>query len=563
MSMLTNMERNVQQAFERQQRESDMYETGDINTFQYGLRSTANLLDATLGNVVGETVSAVTPAFVERGMEQAGQALMNTSAGQYAGNLARQYPETARDLGAALSVAESIPLVRGASKAFKAGQAVDQMTGPQSGKGMLTASANNVIPGYYGPQRAGAIATWLPNQVYNTTRDLVSPESRAKYREQGITTTSQQIMGKALAKNDIEDSLSYNNIYKYMGFDPKGEGPHRAEAAVQYLDRVHGGSGRVGKRDLVQEAMLKSDLVDYTRWYPGSYKDLIKSNKLKPYPMIAEGIRGKRPASIPDSDLDFIEDHFGSVWTEPSALPFKTDIPFAEARRPVIAIKSAGKGGSQTGKHYKDVLIDAPFAKEVRRLFPEGTAEVSPSLLRETLESASAASKDLDRKYQFTVMNRPTTDGSVWVTGSRPGSAITEGGINYIAKVSPKGTIMGVMSDEHNLFEGIAGKAQKYTLGAVPALSAMRYLLPHRFIAVTPPMMTDVKKGVKYIERQSFDTPAGRTKKPIDDRLGPIVNYKPSSEVLEQEVKRQRGVQEAGVGAGLMAVTQEDEERGR
>ena len=78
MSMLTNMERNVQQAFERQQRESDMYETGDINTFQYGLRSTANLLDATLGNVVGETMSAVTPAFVERSMEQAGQASMNT-----------------------------------------------------------------------------------------------------------------------------------------------------------------------------------------------------------------------------------------------------------------------------------------------------------------------------------------------------------------------------------------------------------------------------------------------------------------------------------------------------
>ena len=82
------------------------------------------------------------------------------------------------------------------------------MTGPASGKGMLTASANNVIPGYYGPQRAGAIATWVPNQAYNTVADLVSPESRAKYREQGITTTSQQIMGKALAKNDIEDSLS-------------------------------------------------------------------------------------------------------------------------------------------------------------------------------------------------------------------------------------------------------------------------------------------------------------------------------------------------------------------
>ncbi len=563
MSMLTNMRNNVQSAFDRQQRENEMYEKGDINTFQYGLRGAANVLDATLGNVVGEAVSAVTPASVERGLGEAGRALMNTSAGQYASGLAQQYPETARDLGAAMSVAESIPLVRGVNKAFRAGQAVDEMTGPMSGKGMLTASANNVIPGYYGPQRAGAVATWLPNQMYNTTRDLLSPESRAKYREQGVTTTSQQIMGKALANSDIEDSLGYNKIYEYLGFDPKAKGLHRAEAAVQYADRVHAGSARVGKNDLIQEAMLKSDLVDYTRWYPGSYKDLIKTNKLKPYPMIAEGVRSKRPVSLPDSDLDFIEDHFGSVWTEPSALPFKTDIPFSEASRPVIAIKSAGKGGSKTGKHYKDVLIDAPFAKEVRRLFPEGTSQVSPSLLRDTLEAASVASRDLDKKYRFTVMNRPTTDGSIWVTGSRPGSAITEGGINYIAKVSPKGTIMGVMSDEHNLFEGFAGKAQKYTLGAVPALSAMRYLLPQRFIAVTPPMMTDVKKGVKYIERESFGTPSGRSSKSTEERIRPIIDYKPSSGVLEQEVRKQRGAQEAAVGAGLMSVTQGDEEKGR
>jgi len=75
--------------------------------------------------------------------------------------------------------------------------------------------------------------------------------------------------------------------------------------------------------------------------------------------------------------------------------------------------------------------------------------------------------------------------------------------------------------------------------------------------------MTDVKKGVKYIERESFGTPSGRSSKSTEERIRPIIDYKPSSEVLEQEVRKQRGAQEAAVGAGLMSVTQGDEEKGR
>ena len=185
-------------------------------------------------------------------------------------------------------------------------------------------------------------------------------------------------------------------------------------------------------------------------------------------------------------------------------------------------------------------------------MFPKGVTEVDPKELRKTLEAASLASKELAPKYRFSVLDRPTSDGSVWVTGSRPGSAITEGGINYLTKVSPKGTLMGVMSDEHNLFEGFAGKVQKYT--GVPALSAMRYLLPNRFIAVTPPMMADLKKGTKYLERDSFDLPAGRTDMSAKERLEPIRDYQPSEGVLTQERLRSRGQAEAVTGAGLMSI---------
>ena len=74
--------------------------------------------------------------------------------------------------------------------AAKAGRRVDELTGADSGRGMLLSSANNVIPGYYGPNKTASVAAWVPDQVMGTVRDMASPVSRAKYREQGITTFS-------------------------------------------------------------------------------------------------------------------------------------------------------------------------------------------------------------------------------------------------------------------------------------------------------------------------------------------------------------------------------------
>jgi len=281
MSLFDRVKNNAMEAYQRQFDEYDMYRKGDINAGQYLLRSAGNFLGGTAGNVIGEATSAVIPDYVENKIGEGAQYLMNTSGGQQVQGMLQENPELARDLGAAFQVAETLPFVRGVSTASKAGKAVDAMTGPESGRGMALASANNVIPGYYGPQKAGAVATWLPNQAYNITKDMLSPKSRATYREQGITNTQQRIIGRALADEAIEEGMDYAKIYKYFGFDPKEGGTHRAEASAQYMDRIHGGSGRKGNRNLIDQAMKKSDLVDYTSWTKGTYPDLIKRNKLK------------------------------------------------------------------------------------------------------------------------------------------------------------------------------------------------------------------------------------------------------------------------------------------
>jgi len=194
MGMLADIKRNFQTAVDRQDQEGQMYDRGEINPLQYGLRTAGNAVDATLGNVVGTATDYLIPDEVE---QYVGEAIMDTAPAQYAMELAQRYPEQARDLSAGLSIAEAVPFVRGITTAAKAGRRVDELTGADSGKGMLLGSANNVIPGYYGPDKAASIAAWAPDQVINTVKDMASPTSRAKYREQGITTTSQQIMQRA------------------------------------------------------------------------------------------------------------------------------------------------------------------------------------------------------------------------------------------------------------------------------------------------------------------------------------------------------------------------------
>jgi hypothetical protein len=110
------------------------------------------------------------------------------------------------------------------------------------------------------------------------------------------------------------------------------------------------------------------------------------------------------------------------------------------------------------------------------------------------------------------------------------------------------------MSDEHNLFEGIAGKIQEKTRGTVPTLNAMKHLLPHRLIAVTPPMVRDLKgvgEGTKYKHPKGKSD--GRSYGEVVDE---IVDFKPSDAVLKAEQQRQRGMLTTAASAAVMGQTQ-------
>jgi hypothetical protein len=122
--------------------------------------------------------------------------------------------------------------------------------------------------------------------------------------------------------------------------------------------------------------------------------------------------------------------------------------------------------------------------------------------------------------------------------------------------------MVGVMSDEHNLFEGIAAKTEKYTVGSIPALSMIKHLLPKRLIAVTPPMVRDIKSESKpKAEKQRYEHPSpekDKEKRTYVQLLDEMIDYKPSKEVLAAE--RKRNVGGMLIGAGLTSAAAKDEE---
>ena len=557
MGMLEDIKRNFQTAVDRQDQEGQMYDRGEINPLQYGLRTAGNAVDATLGNVVGTATDYLIPDGVEKVV---GEAIMNSPPGvfqdhlQLGNKLATQYPEQARDVSAGFSVAEAVPFVRGITTAAKAGRQVDELTGEDSGRGMLTGSANNVIPGYYGPEKLASIAAWLPSQIAGTVRDIASPSSRAKYREQGITTSSQQIMKRARegSKSKLETFIYNLPPFKALkGSKNIEKGTPRAIAQGQYLGRIHAQSGRVGSSDLIDEIMRRSDVAETVDYYFGAYADSVRNNKLKPYPKDSAGQPKKMPIKMSNEDLDFIEDHFGRVWTEPSQrLGGGPEVPFRDAETPILAIKNPGDGRSYTGRHHMDVLHKAPFVTKVENIF-KNRDNVSADELFSLLNAEAAVSQGLkEARFKYSVAGQ-AADGGVWITGSRPGSAITEGGINYLVKVTRDGKLIGVMSDEHNLFEGIAGKIQKFTAGVIPTLNVMKHLLPNRIIAVTPPMIRDLKG------RSNYQHPTGKSDgRPYGEVVDEIIDFKPSDAVLKAEQQRQGGMLTTAASAAVMGQTQ-------
>ena len=409
----------------------------------------------------------------------------------------------------------------------KGTQAINRIAGPKAGRGQLLSSLSNFIPGYYGGNAAGATATWAPENLARTVRDLLDPESRALFKTQGVTRGTQDLGREALAQGEVHKALAQTG---------------------QYLSRIREQGGREGEvADVLLRMEELSDYIPARAYQVGDYKNLVKENNLIPR---TQGTR--RRINIPDNDLDIIESHFGRVWKEPDSR--LGDVSFGQAQDAKIVIKAPGAGRAATGSHFNDVLYTAPFIKHTRKLFRDKTNVPHDELL--------AGLKKAAEKDNFSVLDISSPENGIWVTGGRAGTAVTEGGINYLVKIEPNGRMTGVMSDEHNLYEQLAGKVQKYTGGIIPALDMMKSLIPHRLVAVTPPMVQNIrnidqaKSSARGVARVSQATNPNVVEGTAREMVEEFIKIEPSREAVQAEQLR-------NLGGGMLSVSALNDEEER
>jgi len=151
----------------------------------------------------------------------------------------------------------------------------------------------------------------------------------------------------------------------------------------------------------------------------------------------------------------------------------------------------------------------------------------------------------------------------IWITGSFTGSAITEGGVNYITKLQPSGQYMTVVSDEHNFFETLLDKvAGKLSGGRATG----KQLLESRLLAATPPMYGNVYRHRKQLgkadEVGKYEKATGRAERPLNkELLQEIVTAGASPELIAAEAKKQRGAELMAAGVLIETGQMIDEER--
>ncbi len=164
----------------------------------------------------------------------------------------------------------------------------------------------------------------------------------------------------------------------------------------------------------------------------------------------------------------------------------------------------------------------------LRRLFKDGKNR-STEEIYEFIKSSKNKKMSLHPKSETLA---DAKENGIWITGSFVGNAVTEGGVNYIAKIDNNGRIMAVISDEHNFLE------------KAPVVGGLvTEALPNRSLSVTAPMFFDAAKN-----KATIKSPQPKDKKNVEESLRSIVDTTPSEKLLNQERKVNAGAYLVGTG---------------
>lgn len=373
--------------------------------------------------------------------------------------------------------------------------------------------AKNAKEVMQGRMKVQDFAKWAGEGTKKGLFNLMDPDRRALYYSTGVNPTTRDVAQELVGgtQRDLSKALSQGQQNIVTNTRLGREGP--VAPALDAVDRI-------------------SYMSETATFRPGVYSDLVKQ----------AGARN----STPQKDLDFFEEHIGEVWKVGKGEGAEK---FADAAAPVINVKTPTT--FQTGNHAFDFASKGPmyaFAK----IFKNKKTVSNEEMLSKFKSEPKLRLHPKMGKTDEEILANSKANGGFYFTGSMEGTAITEGGVNYVGKITPRGRVTAVVSDENNFLENVpvVGKA-------------VEKALPNRMVNATPPMIFNAASEDAMKLARKIKVPAkDEMTESYTELVQRIAGIKADPKVVKGERIRSAGMLTTGAGVGLRG-QQEDKEKGR
>lgn len=393
--------------------------------------------------------------------------------------------------------------------------------GSKGGKALsgVIGSLDDYIPNWYGPRRkepnaveeallspvpeehranvrSGAlkglgVAGWALGQAGHGLAHLVSPQSRALWDKKGITipaqnrvanyasqvdaanalTKQQQTLNRALKKGEIDADTHarLSDDIQSQRAELESRADSMGVAAMNYPTHIaHQRSGGPPENlpESVKNVVDKSNIQGYTPYSEANVK-----SALLDYKATRNGVEGQ---VLTDAEADYMASWFNRPQEMKDTKTFVVKAPKAK----------------ESGGHHRDVVYTNPANGAITDVFKKHM-DADGNVNIDTLYASLKEKQGLDKyknanpKNTWRVANPSLEDvreNGLYLTGGKVGSAIVEGGVSWLMKVEPDGTLKAIMRDKHDFAEKLPG------LGA-----AAKAGTPNDLSAVSPPMIDNIK----------------------------------------------------------------------
>ena len=421
-------------------------------------------------------------------------------------------------------------------------EALPNLNRAQENAGLFLSSPRNLIKNFYGPTDIpeGAVPNRLDESLANVVRNVETPEQamQGRMRVQDFLNWAGEGTREGLFNVMNPDARA---LYYSTGVNPmtvrvaqeSSGGTQRdlAKAVAQGQQNIVTNT-RLGRQGPVDPALDTVDRISYMSdtvpFRSGVYSDLVNQ----------VGARN----NTPQKDLDFFEEHIGNVWQVGKGEKAER---FADAASPVINVKTPTT--FQTGNHAFDFAHKGPVRTFATLFKNKGTVS-NEEMLAKFRSSDKLTLHPKMGKTDEEILANAKQNGGFYFTGSMVGTGITEGGVNYVGKITPRGRITAVVSDENNFLENVPGVGK-----------AVEKALPNRIVNTTPPMIFDASSDNAMALARTIKVPAkDEMTESYTDLVKAVAGIKADPQVVKGERLRSAGMLTTAGGVGARGQQEED-----